>query len=115
MALALPARRSGRELLAALGAPIRQDATAADGLGAGAEAVTALPDELRGLIGTLHDTLPGGPARGTAPEKVRMRRWSGWYLKGSPMVARHDGGRASAKARTYRERVGAQSTARVRR
>jgi hypothetical protein len=61
MARASPEGCSGREALPALRAPIRQDLAAADRRGPGEEAVPTLPDELRGLVGTLHDTLPPHP------------------------------------------------------
>lgn len=48
--------RSGGQALAALGAAVGDDPAAAHRLHAGAEAVPALPDELGGLIGTLHGT-----------------------------------------------------------
>lgn len=51
---------SGRELLAALGATVVDDATATDGFHAGTEAVTTLADELGRLVSTLHGVIPQG-------------------------------------------------------
>ena len=47
-------RRLGRKALAALGAAAGENIAAANGRHARAEAVAALADELRGLIGALH-------------------------------------------------------------
>ena len=47
----------GRELLAADPAPVGNDLAAANGRHAGAEAMPALADQLRGLIGALHDEI----------------------------------------------------------
>ena len=51
-------RPLGRQALAALGAAAGQDIAATDGRHARAEAMTALADEFRGLIGALHFRTP---------------------------------------------------------
>jgi hypothetical protein len=52
------------QALAALGATVGQDLAAAHGRHAGAESVTMLADQLRGLIGALHDDSPKNQRHG---------------------------------------------------
>src|SRR5581483_4325904 len=78
---------SGRQALAALGAAAGQHLAAAHRGHAGAETVPALADQLRGLIGALHDILrikvvrpmaeagpPGGPVAGRGLYACGRRR-----------------------------------------
>jgi hypothetical protein len=67
------ARRSGRQTLPALGAAIGKHIAAADGCHAGAEAVAALADQLRGLIRALHDILRFSIKTWSVPTTDRRR------------------------------------------
>ena len=56
--MSLKVRPLGREALAALGAAAGQNVAATDSRHAGAEAVAALADEFRRLVGALHVRTP---------------------------------------------------------
>src|SRR6185312_2823258 len=102
---AIPAarRHSGREALAALGTTVGQHLAAPDGFHAGAKPMPALADQLRRLIGTLHNfspgnldarrghghgrTLRGGPSQGpayTGAVLARQSRLPGLMDRGEP-------------------------------
>ncbi len=58
--------RSGRQALATFGAAVGEHLAAADRRHPGAKPVPALADQLRGLIGALHDSSPLEPESGNA-------------------------------------------------